>query len=385
MEDYTPGMIDSYPTKLDDIKAIHEKFTLYGIKRNEILNVSDELLNYVISILQNEPVEAPDVPLEQWYSFLSLLDEQRITPFIYWKLKEMPSLYLPSKTIMDNIRLKYMNSAAISLQVEGQLKYILHRFESEGIDVLVLKGPGLAYGVYPQTASRSYNDIDLLIKPEDMPRSRVAMEGLGYDCLKKRYDISRDWYYEEQFLHKNDLKCRPVEIHWDLHPYSILGKMDFKQLYDRSDLIDSKDMKFRTLNTVDALIYSALHMGFIHCREVKLSWILDVDLLCKRLKEDDWIKLQKRSVETCARMALENSLIMTTKWTGLKIPSHFDDFSKWPEPTKNEVLAYSYVLQDSKRTFRSMKLKWPASFSMAKKAHILLNVGMDYIYDRIRK
>jgi hypothetical protein len=81
--------------------------------------------------------------------------------------------------------------------------------------------------------------------------------------------------------------------------------------------------------------------------------------------------LQQRSVEYGARISLERSLQMAQYWTGFKIPSEFSDFSKWPGPTNNEIMAFSYATEGQNNLIDHIKLHWPGSAPVKEKLKIL--------------
>jgi len=47
------------------------------------------------------------------------------------------------------------------------------RFSKKGIDLIVLKGPALARTYYPDPVTRSSDDIDLLVKPDDLLKAGI--------------------------------------------------------------------------------------------------------------------------------------------------------------------------------------------------------------------
>ena len=56
------------------------------------------------------------------------------------------------------------------------IKEILNAFSREAINALVIRGPALAYSVYPETALRPCDHIDLLVKPALMTLAQTVPE-----------------------------------------------------------------------------------------------------------------------------------------------------------------------------------------------------------------
>jgi hypothetical protein len=257
---------------------------------------------------------------------------------------------------------------AQSVIVEKQLGEIIRAFNKENVQILVLKGAAFARTIYPDPALRCGSDIDLLVLGDDVPRARAIMENLGYNCIKKYYDISKYWYCEEEFRHRDGSKnYLQAEIHWSLNDCAMLGSNNERQFFDRAIEVKTPGLTFKALSPVDNLIHSAVHLVLKHNGGIRLSWIYDISLLCKSLKPEDWQVLQQRSIELGARISLEKSIIMARSWTGLQLPQAFADFSGWPDPTKNEVKAFSYATDGRNNPINELKLHWPGSAPLREK------------------
>lgn len=307
------------------------------------MQVPEELLNYLLSLLKNDPILPPEVPLKQWTELLSVLNPHWILPLFYWQIGSCPGEFHPPTAIMEQMRHLFMRTRVQTFHLEEQLREVLAAFDKEGVRVLILKGPALARSVYPDTALRQGSDIDLLVMPEQMARSRVILEGMGYINQEKRFEVSKDFYCEEKFMPGQKLKNkRMIELHWDLHRFSGISQdVGVADLFHNAVKIISPPLTFEALHPIDALIHRALNNAFIHDRDVRLSWIYDVVLLARSLAvPDDWDILQKRSIEWRARLAVEHALNLARIWCGLQLPREYGDFSTWPQPSETETDAW---------------------------------------------
>ncbi|NIR15085.1 MAG: nucleotidyltransferase family protein, partial [Desulfobacterales bacterium] len=110
-----------------------------------------------------------------------------------------------------------------SLHMERQLQEIIEAFQEQGVRVLVLRGPALAFSLYPDPAMRPSGDLDLLVIPEHVVQARDILESLGYRCLARRFETARDFFREECFVHQESPGNKfPVDlhwVHWELHPF----------------------------------------------------------------------------------------------------------------------------------------------------------------------
>lgn len=315
--------------------------------------------------------------MKQWTKLFNLLKSHWILPLFYKQIGSWPLKLCPPKEIVHQMRISFLASRAHALQMEKQLSEIINAFQKDEVRILVLKGPALALTIYPDPAMRTSSDLDLLVLQKQMPQARAILERLGYKCLGKRFEHSKDFYCEETFVHENNpAYYRSVELHWDLHSFSgISREVKVEDLFLRAVKIEKSGLIFETLNPVDSLIHRAINMCLWHNKEIRLIWIYDTALLAHQLKTpQDWEDLLEASVRWRARLALENSLKMAQVWVGLKLPHRFNDFSKWPKPTQAEVSAWSDALLRHERASSFFKLHWSSSTGIFQKVRFLFHL-----------
>jgi hypothetical protein len=328
---------------IENIKNIHRDFQLAGAPSNALLNRSKDLLNYILSLLKNELPILPNLSLEQWGELVPLLKSHYISPIIYHRVSVLPHELQPPSEVVNQLRIAFLNNRAQCLKIEKQIGEISDVFVKSGIRVLFLKGVAMAWSVYPDPVLRSFNDIDILVVPENVISARGILESLGYKCRAKIFEILKEFHCEEQFIYENVKEDRlQLELHWALHAFSgIKGKVSIDEIFSRSVKARAPYFSIEILDLVDRLIHSALHMLFGHTHDVRLNWIYDIALIAKQLKvPGDWQILQERSVTWNARYAVEHALKMAESWTDFKIPDAFSNFFLWPEPSEVERVSW---------------------------------------------
>ncbi len=374
--------MDNQPYKtitplLAESRRLHPGFQFCGDPPNGLLDVSEELLNYTLSILKGDPIPPPAVSPDQWSELLILLLPHWIMPLLYWQIGSSPQKCHPPKETLEQMRGLFMRTRVQTFHLERQLAEVLPAFEREGVRVLLLKGPALARSVYPDTVLRHGSDIDLLVLPDQMARSRVILESLGYDCQENRFDVSKDFYCEEKFFpRKNQGNRRMIELHWDLHRFSgIKRDAGVADLFRHAVRITSPPLTFEALHPVDALIHRSLNNAFIHDRDMRLSWIHDGVFLARSLNvPDDWEVLQKRSVDWRARLAVEHSLRLAQLWAGLRLPQEYKDFSSWPQPARIERDAWLHATRRHERVSDYFRLHLSDASRLSEKLRFFIHL-----------
>ena len=364
-------------TILEDIKNMHKEFTLCGNPRNSLLTVHDDLLVYILSLLRNELPPITDAPIDQWMRLIDILSHDRIIPFLYSRIGVLPEELQPPKRITNIMRECFLNSRVRSMRMDKQLGRILWAFKQEQVRVLVMKGPAIAWSVYPDPAMRPYDDIDLLVLPKQFVKAREVMEKLGYRCETKIFEKFKDVQFEEHF-HCQDKSVGKlmVEIHWDLHRfYGAKQSIDLDSLFYNAVTVKTPSFSFETFNPVDALMHIVAHTGFSHTKDIRLSWICDIARISSSLKvPEDWILLQARSVEWGIRLLLERFIKMAQVWNGTKIPDKFVDFSCWPKPSQIELAFWPHITKRHESVISMLKLRIPGNLGFFKRMHLLFRL-----------
>lgn len=348
---------------LDEVRHLHPNLQFCGEPRNAILSVSDDLLSYVLSLLKDDDaIHMPQVSITEWKELLHILKAHWILPLLYWKAGRLPDEFRPPTTILDSMRVAFQWSRIRCFHMENQLQKIVAAFNDEGIRILVLKGPALGRMVYPDPALRPASDLDLLILPDQMVRSRAILEDMGYKCDARLFDAEKTLYKDEKFVYlDNPRDYRAIDLHWQLHTFlGIRQKAQTEELFDRAIKVESSSLTFEALNPIDALIHTAINNAFGHDDAMRLIWIYDIKMLALRLAvPDDWQLLQKRCVAWRARRAVEFSIKMAQAWLGLSLPWGFADFSAWPQPTDIEVDGWSKIISRHHRLLSMIRLRMP--------------------------
>ncbi|UCE52869.1 MAG: nucleotidyltransferase family protein [Desulfobacterales bacterium] len=345
-------MNDQISLKTSSLKELwygnHPDFKLCGEPRNALFKLPSNILTYIGSLLSNEIPIAPAATADQWHDFFALLKPHWIAPLLYWRIGSLPQECLPPGEVNRQLRRTFHESRVRSLRLERQLGEILDAFKTEGVRFLVLRGPALGFSVYPDPALRPGSDLDLLVLPKQTRKARKILEDLGYGCLGKRFEVTRDFFREEEYVHKKHPKDNlPVDlhwVHWELHPFfKDCGGGRLEDLFRRASTVEKSDLAFETMHPVDALIHAAIHLALIHRRDIRLVWIYDIALLARGLRiPEDWEVLPDRSVTWRARLAVEHCLKMALVWTGLRLPDGFRNFNSWPRPTADERMTWSH-------------------------------------------
>jgi len=333
------------------------------------LNLPGPLQRYLIAVLRDKMPLPLTAALDEWEQLIPCLNQHGISSLLYYKIKHLPKNLHPPGEIMHKIRNIFMLNSLKSIQMENQIAEISAAFNKQGIKTLVLKGLAFGKSVYPDPGTRPFCDLDILVLPHDVLKTRETLVKLGYKCKDKTYDRLKRLEIEEQFVHSNSPATkRMVEVHWDLHGFH--GEMQHipvKEYFKRSICVDG----FNTLNPGDALVYAAIHMLLIHNQSFRLLWIYDIGLLAKQIKE--WDILIERSKAMGALIAVKQALKLAEYWTGFKLPQEII----WPEPTKKESKTWNQIISRQKSIYTWFRIRWPKGLNWFESINLLKHFYLD--------
>ena len=175
------------------------------------------------------------------------------------------------------------------------LRQVLELAHGLDLPVVLLKGASLAIDVYPEPGLRSQGDVDVMVRPRDVPRFVAAAAGYGLVPGTGQFP---DWWYRLTHFH---LKLRPsnqflreLELHWRLQSPSLLLTPG-EGLWDRLQTVSIEGRPALVLDPLDRLLHLATHLeshwgalSFAPGREVlldvlvgdhspvRMKWVLDV-------------------------------------------------------------------------------------------------------------
>ena len=93
---------------------------------------------------------------------------------------------------------QYFATAIRNALLATELASLLRGLRSIGTPAVVLKGAALVGTVYRNAALRPMRDIDLLVRPDDLPAVETLFEESGY-TLDDGHRAHKEWYYTRHY------------------------------------------------------------------------------------------------------------------------------------------------------------------------------------------
>ncbi|WP_257987918.1 nucleotidyltransferase family protein [Bacillus sp. V33-4] len=130
----------------------------------------------------------PQVPLPKdfYEQLLEELEYFSVSSQIYVLLKQQGKLEQTPQFFQERLKEKYIKVLYQNIFIKNQTEQILTHFETQGIDVIPLKGTVFAEKYFGHIGARPTSDIDVLIKAAEVEKAIECVKSLGFDAEKER-------------------------------------------------------------------------------------------------------------------------------------------------------------------------------------------------------
>lgn len=228
-----------------------------------------------------------------WSRFRALATEQRVRPLVREALREHGGAFAVPEPVSRALDGQCRRIAARILHRQAELVQITQALAASGIPVVVLKGACLANLVYRDVALREMNDLDLLVRRQDLKAAVDVVVSRGYQPIRPSFaEVDARARQHVVPLVKG---MATVEIHWNVtlpgQPFTI----DPAELWSRAVPQVIGGVGALRLGLEDLLLHVCLHASYHHRFECGLRPACDVDAIIRRYRDDlDWEAVRER-------------------------------------------------------------------------------------------
>jgi hypothetical protein len=199
---------------------------------------------------------------------------------------------------------------------EAVLSTTLDRLRAANVEVLLLKGAGLAYLAYEAPYLRPRVDTDLLIRREALESAHAALiaDGWTKDVESNAELASTQRHYTKTLDGGRD---EHIDLHWRVaNPPAFARVLSFDELSARAIPVAPLGGAARTLSIPDALFLACVHLVAHHADDIHLIWLVDIEQLSRMLTADD----RRHFLALAARESMcgvcRHALMATERWLG---------------------------------------------------------------------
>jgi hypothetical protein len=191
-----------------------------------------------------------------WDAVFRFMGSQRLQQQVYWRLTSIRPDAVPRA-----LEHAFQETLRNSLLLTRELVHVVELLGERGIDALPFKGPTLAIKAYGNLAKRSFDDLDVLVRVEDVWRARDVLQKAGFvPKVKLNPDRETDFLgaYDE-FLLRGPDGFPLVELHWGFVPPHFGVNLEFEDCWQRRERLTLANRVLPSLAAEDLLLVLSVH------------------------------------------------------------------------------------------------------------------------------
>jgi len=248
--------------------------------------------------------------------------EHSLAPLLYRTLKMEGRLQQVTEEVGSSLRQAYLANVARNLMLNKALVEVLDAFETHGIQAIVLKGAVLSETIYPDIGTRPMADVDLLVRPEDLPQIEVILTDLGYE-LRWSYELSEAFCrrFRSELIAYSDRWHASIDIHWHLLNQTWFHRVcsiDLSALWaDTRPMVIGKAQALQ-LAPEHNLLHLCVHLALQHDYQ-GILWYVDIDRVA-RSEDIRWDRFVADAHAFKIKTAVYYALVFTRQLLGTPIP-----------------------------------------------------------------
>lgn len=190
--------------------------------------------------------------------------EGQVSPPAEWKIRAQRRLYA---TLIRNTTLA------------ETLLAIMRALEQAGVEGIPVKGLVLAETLYGGLGLRSLGDLDVLVRPADLPRARAALAALGFAQEQAPgFDNEHHLFHDPPYYRPAAGGSVCLELHWGLWA-SRFFRIGTGALWQRATTAQIHGAALTILSPEDTLLHLAIHRSR---SALRLRFVCDIAALLER-------------------------------------------------------------------------------------------------------
>ena len=259
-----------------------------------------------------------------WPYLIRTARRHGVMPLLYWNLNKIHFETVP-EDILKELCNEYRVNMIRSVFLTAKLFSLVDLFQANGISAIPYKGPTLSVLAYGDFCLRHFNDLDLIIRKQDVLKVKELLLSNGY---RPEYALLPDQeiaYLEHECEYNffDDHRKILVELHWDIVQKYFSCHFDVNKVWDILKPVSLLDRQVMTLPPEQLLLILCLHNGAKHQWEM-LGWIADIAQLISIHKNMDWEEVMKQAAESSIERILFLGLYLAKDMLGAEVPDEIN-------------------------------------------------------------
>lgn len=264
------------------------------------------------------PGRAPLSSPRDWPGVVALAEAEELAPALAHALRSRAWRGVP-RAARARLERCFTHALARHVLMTRDLALVLGELADAGVDAMPLKGAVLAETLYPHPATRTFTDLDVLVRPGTLDQTDTVLRHLGW----RRTEGEHSWAFDVAHDGETSYEApghATIDVHWRLlnaarYPWN---RRATDEAWGRATPATVAGRPSLTLAPADLLVYLAAHLAVQHAG-VGLRWHLDLARVVDR-GGVRWDEVVQRAHAWGMARATAFALGCVEATTGLRIP-----------------------------------------------------------------
>jgi Uncharacterised nucleotidyltransferase len=222
-----------------------------------------------------------------WEYLLEEATEHSITPLLDRQLRAIAPGAVPEKA-REKLKGACRANAVRCLFLSAELAKVLEAFRGAELVAIPYKGPVLAVQAYGDVTLRDFDDLDIILRQEDMPKADELMRAMGYrprfDCILS--SRASAWMVPGEYKYIDAGRRAIVELHTELTLRHFPRAPRLEDLAKQLVSVPCGGVQIPTFSPDDGLPILCVH-GAKDFWE-RIVWVADIAELVRAHPALDW-------------------------------------------------------------------------------------------------
>ncbi|MBW4614351.1 MAG: nucleotidyltransferase family protein [Desmonostoc vinosum HA7617-LM4] len=257
-----------------------------------------------------------------WAHIIKIAVFHKVMPLLYQSIVTTDPEILSQPALAQLIDY-FQANVRHNLSLTSELIKLINLFETQGIFVIPIKGAILAVSAYGSIALRQFNDIDILVRQQDVLTAREILIAQGYESsynFTKEQEVARlkSPYCKDNNYHHKYTGIN-IDFHWQLLQRYLSFPLEHKHLWERHTTVTLAGKAILNLSPEDNLLFLCIHGS--RDRWNRLQLIADVAALIGVSANIDWGLVIKQANTLGCRRRLLLGMLLARNLLEIELPT----------------------------------------------------------------
>ena len=255
-----------------------------------------------------------------WHELCQWAREQRVLGLLRLLCSEAP-ITDPQRQALTSA---WHVSAVSTMLVEASLPSVADALNAAEIDWRILKGVATSRMVYAEPGLRSFGDIDILVRPDDLQRTLVALGPITATGATPLHGPFRSQALQERQV--TDLRGIELDIHRAVEGSLVTSRLPVETFFERPQELIVNGRTLLAPSTEVSFVHAVMHYSSAGRR---MSTIPDIARLIIGVDPEDAVLARMLGTRT-TKFLFHWALSEAGNWT--ELPDDWKSYLAWRRP-----------------------------------------------------